>query len=160
MEGNTILGISPGARYMGIALVRSGALCEWKVRTYKGFWSKRKLNKAIDHIERMVITHAIDHIACKVPHGSRSSAAVGEIVERLKALAEEYKIEFHTYSIGELKRAFPVHIQNKRSLAQYISEIHPELYQTFLRENDLKRPYHWRTFEAIAAGLHCSNKIR
>lgn len=155
MAGSTILGISPGTRYLGIAILSNGELRDFKVKSYKGAWSDEKLNAAMTYIEKLIITHVISHVACKVPHQSRTSKGVNAIIEKLKAIALEYKIKFEIYSIDDLKSLFKMHFPNRCILAEHVTRRFPELTDIFLRERKNKHKYHMRMFEALAAGLYC-----
>lgn len=159
MAGSTILGISPGTRYLGIAILTNGELRDFKVKTYKGTWSVEKLNTAMAYIEKLIITHVISHVACKVPHQSRTSIGVDAIIERLKAIAFEYKIQFEIYSIDDLKNQFKMHFPNRCILAEHVTRKFPELTDIFLRERKNKHKYHMRMFEALAAGLYCHSLL-
>lgn len=153
MATNTaILAISPGTRYIGIAFFRDGILYDWKVRSYKGIWSEDKLQKMMQYLEWLVITRVIYHIACKVPHESRSSVGIKDIVEGLKSIAEEYKISFSTYTIADLKKGG---LRNKKELSRYAADRHPELLHQLRKESVNRNPYYTRMFEAIATGMLC-----
>jgi RNase H-fold protein (predicted Holliday junction resolvase) len=160
MAGATILGISPGTRYMGIALQRNETLYEWQVKTYKGVWSEEKLLKVIDQIEHIIITHVVKHIACKIPHSARCSSGLKLLIEKIKAIAKEFKLQLHIYSITDLKDLFNSEIRNKKSLAFHIANKYPELTHIFLREKENKNQYHLKIFEAVAAIIHCHNSMR
>lgn len=160
MAGVTILGISPGTRYMGIALQRNDELYEWKIKTYKGVWSDEKLLKAMNYIEGLIVSHVVNHIACKLPHSSRCSQALKSLIEKIKAIAKEYKLKLHIYSISDLKDFFLSGIRNKKSLAGHITIKHPELNRIFLREKENKNQYYLKIFEAVAAITHCHNSIQ
>ncbi len=160
MEGATILGISPGTRYMGIALQRNGTLYEWRVKTYKGVWSDVKLQKAIDQIEHLIIAHVVKHIACKIPHSSRCSKGLKMLIEKIKSIAMEFKLQLHIYSITDLKDLFKSEIRNKKSLVSHVVNEYPELSHIFSRENGIKNSYYLKIFEAVAAISHCQNKMK
>lgn len=160
MVGNTILGISPGTRYIGVAVLRNGDLHDWKVKSYKGTWSDEKLEKAVGYIEKLIISHVISHIACKVPHDSRSSNGVNAIIEKIKEVALEYKIKFELYTIDDLKNLFKMHFANRYILSEHVTRRYPELTSIFLRERMNKHKYHIRVFEALAAGLFCHSMIK
>ena len=159
MAGNTILGISPGTRYIGVAVLRNGDLHDWKVKSCKGTWSDEKLEKAVRYIEKLIISHVISHIACKVPHDSRSSHGVNAIIEKIKEVALEYKIKFELYTIDDLKNLFKMHFANRYILSEHVTRRYPELTSIFLRERKNKHKYHIRVFEALAAGLFCHSAI-
>lgn len=159
MAEATILGISPGTKYIGIAMLRNGDLLECKVKSFKGAWSDEKLEKVVLHIRSMIQQHAVKHIACKTNHESRTSFRVKAIMERVQALALEFEIEFNKYSIDDLKGLFKMHFHNTHILAEHIAKRFPELADIFMRERKSKNKYHYKVFEALAAGLYCHSSI-
>ena len=158
MAGNTILGISPGTKYIGVAVLRNGNLHDWKVKSYKGTWSDEKLDKALGYLEKLVISHVINHIACKVPHESRTSHGVNAIIQKIQEIAREYKIKFELYTIEDIKNLFKMHFANRYILSEHVARRYPEITDIFLRERKNKHRYHVRIFEAIAAALHHEHK--
>jgi hypothetical protein len=159
MGNTTILGISPGTRYLGLAMMRNGDLYDWKVKTYKGVCTEDKLIKALAHIEELIITHVVSYIACKIPHASRSSFSLDILIEKIKKIAKEYNIHILIYSINEIKAYFKNNISNKKNLAEHIAERYPALLHEFKKERNNKNSYYARMFEAIAAVLYCHNSI-
>lgn len=159
MKGNNILGISPGTRYLGIAIFQDGNLHDWKIRNFIGVWSEGKLENTLAYIEELIINQFIKKIACKLPHSSRSSLGLREQIEKIKEIAKRFKIDLHIYSIDELKQHFKFDISNKEDLAEYLCGKYPELIKTFNKLRTSKHGYHLKAFEAVAAGLHCHNKI-
>ncbi len=55
MEGST-LGISPGARHIGIAVIENNELVDSKVFGYYGRWNDRKLRKIIRKLTDIITT--------------------------------------------------------------------------------------------------------
>lgn len=102
----------------------------------------------------------VKHIACKIPHAARCSSGLKLLIEKIKAIAKEYKLKLHIYSISDLKEFFKAGIRNKISLASFVLTMHPELTHLFLREKENKNPYHLKIFEAVAAIIHCHNKVK
>lgn len=160
MEGATILGISPGTKYVGLAIQRNGVLYDWRVKHYKGAWSDDKLEKVANFIENLIIKHIISHVACKVPHASRTSKALTLLIERIRKIANEYKLQFHLYFIDELKDWFQENIRNKKSLGAYLTIQYPELTRIFVQESKSRHQYHTKAFEAIAALVRCHHTIK
>lgn len=160
MAGVTILGISPGTKYLGIALMRNGDLYEWKVKTYKGSWNEEKLQKILNHLDYLLITHVVTQVACKVPHMEKCSQALKMLIERIKGMAAEYRLPFHQYSIEELKYNLDGDIRNKSFLADYITSLYPELTPILVSEKENKNPYHTKVFEAVATTRHCHISLK
>jgi hypothetical protein len=153
MTGATILGLSPGTRYVGIAMLHNGELHQWKIKSYKGIYDPTKVDRTLSYIESLIVLQVINSIACKVPHPKRTSAILDGIIQRIKALAEEYKIDCRIYTIDDLKSFFKMRFSNKYLLAENVARKFPQLNAMLIRERKNKHKYHIRTFEAIAAGL-------
>ena len=160
MAEATILGISPGTRYLAVAISRRGTLHDFRVRHYKNAWSEEKLIKVTEYIEGLIIRHVITHIACKVPHASRCSEALNELIGRIKELVEEYRLSIQMYSISELKEWCMAGIRNKKNLAGHLANDFPELTQIFMKEMQNRHQYYLKIFEAIAALLKCQQWIQ
>ena len=73
MTGVTVLGISPGTRYVGIAILRNGELYSWKIKSYKGMYDPAKVDRTLSYVEELIIMQVIHSIACKIPHSKRTS---------------------------------------------------------------------------------------
>ena len=135
MKGNNTLGISPGTRYVGVAIFQDGNLHDWKIRNFIGAWSENKLESTLSYIEELIINQFIKNIACKLPHSSRCSHGLKVLIEKIKEIAKRFKI------------------------AEYLCSKYPELIKTFNKLRASKHGYHLRAFEAISAGLHYLNNI-
>lgn len=160
MGGVTILGISPGTRYIGIALQRNGILYDWRIKSYKGVWSEEKLLKVVTYIETLIVTHVVEHIACKIPHMGRCSEGLKLLIEKIKSIAKKCNSKIHLYSIAELKALFTTSIQNKGALVSYLAETLPELRHLLKKEMRNKNTYYVKVFEAIATTVHCHNSLK
>lgn len=160
MGGVTILGISPGTRYIGIAFLRNGILYDWKIKSYKGIWSEEKLLKVMSYIESVIEAHVVEHIACKVPHIGRSSFGLKLLIEKITSIAEKYNAKLHLYTIKELKDLFTAGLENKSALVRYLADNLPELRHLLTKELRNKNVYYVKVFEAIASTLHCNASLK
>lgn len=155
MAEAAILGISPGTKYVGIAVLSQGELLESKVASFKGGWSQAKKEKISSHITSVVKKHKVVHVACKIHHASRTSCCVDSILESIKEIAADLELEYYTYTIEELKGLFKMHFQNKHVLSEHLTRRFPELLDIFYQERRNKNKYHYKMFEALAACLYC-----
>lgn len=153
MTGVTILGISPGTRYVGIAILRNGELFSWKIKSYKGVYDPVKVDRTLEYIENLIIMQVINSIACKIPHSKRTSPVLDKIIQRIREMSAQYKVDCKIYTIEDLKSLFKMKFSNKYMLAEYVAKKFPQLTEALIRERKNKNRYHIRTFEAIAAGL-------
>lgn len=158
MAEGTILGISLGTRHVGIALLRKGKLFDWRLKTYKGIWSKSKLQKILNDIEEMLITQCITHVACKLPFKHQESN-VQRILEGIQAQAEQYGISLHLYSIADLRKGIGSDISNKKDIAERLVIRYPELITSLTKEKGAKNAYYIKMLEAVAASSHCANRL-
>jgi hypothetical protein len=159
MAEAAILGISPGTKYCGVVVLHHGELLVSKVTSFKGAWSEEKLDKIASHVFTLVKKHAIAHIACKVHHASRTSLQVESILLKIKEMAKAIEIEVYTYTIGELKGLFKMNFHSAHVLSEHIVRRFPELTDVFFQERKNKNKYHYKLFEALAAGLMCHSTL-
>ena len=58
----TILGINPGAKYLGIAVFQGSELKDWRIKVFKGKWSKEKMDKVLEIISDYIFVFDVDAI--------------------------------------------------------------------------------------------------
>lgn len=143
-----MIGISPGTRSIGIAVIKDGTLIDWGVKIFKEEWSLEKLNRIMKILEAYMIRYHISTIAIKRVDISRSSERLESIVEGIIACAKRLKIRYKVYSIEELKRRCNGS-DTKNSLMSYVFQQFPEIEKTtkFNKGNGI---YHMKTIEAVA----------
>lgn len=145
-----ILGISPGTRSMGFAVVRRGELIEWRVKTFKGVWSKEKLAHLLLAIGRICDYFQITGIAIKKVDPLRSSKQLDILNECITALAKKKALAIATYSLPEIKEVCKKQQKNVPiAVAEYALELYPEIRKEYLKERNNKREYYSKMFEAI-----------
>ena len=66
MNENTILGISPGTRFIGIAILADGKLVNWQVRSFPGEWSDEKLRVILAAIDTVIVRYRIEQVTVPV----------------------------------------------------------------------------------------------
>lgn len=151
-----ILGLSPGTRCTGFAVLQGGELRDWGVKGFRGAWSRAKLRKATRTIGQLQLRHGVDIVAMKCPQPSRTSPALTHLVEEIAALSARRGLMLFEYSIEDILAHFaPGERINKARLAELVASQHPILYPTFEVEKQRKNPYHMRMFEAVAAASVC-----
>jgi len=149
-----ILGINPGTRYLGIAVLHDSELLDWRVKTFRGKWTKEKAERILDVIGEHIELYDINRIALKKLHPSRSSKNLKLLVSRIKALANKNRIKVRSYSINMLERFFLVDEKsNKKNLAEKIVSEYPVLIHELEKEKSNRNSYYLRIFEAVALGM-------
>mgnify|MGYP000846802982 CR=1 FL=1 len=141
-----MIGISPGTRTIGIAVIKDGTLIDWGVKIFKGEWSEEKRVRIIKSLEAYIIRYGISHMALKRIHPSRSSEALEEVVSGILTCAKRLRVKVKGYTMEELKRRCNGS-GNKNSLTSYVFQNYPEVEKTtkITKNNFL---YHLKTIEA------------
>ena len=152
----TILGINPGAKYLGIAVFRGPELRDWRVKVTKGKWSALKCRKTIEILSGFFEQYAPDVLAIKQLNPARSSAGLDRLVKKIIALSDKQGIKVCRYEIKELEAFFQAEGRsNKKKMAEIIAAEYPALHGELDLERHNKNPYHLRMFEAVALGAVC-----
>src|ERR1041384_2505677 len=99
-----ILGISPGTRSLGIAILKDGELLDSRIKSFPGKWSEVKQKTILGAISEYINHFGITVIALKTIHISRSAAALNQVIHGIKELSEKRKIKFCIYTIHDLKK--------------------------------------------------------
>ena len=151
MAGKALLGISPGTRVIGLAVIYKGELVEWKIKTFKEMWSKDKRKAILQTIDRLCEYHRIQVIVLKKIDPLRSSPQLDILVAAIIRQAERHHIKVQQYSLSDLDYDLQTgKKQTKDSLSEQMVRKHPELYKSYLRERNNRREYHTKMFEAVA----------
>ena len=113
------MGINPGAKYLGISIFQNSDLKDWRVKAFKGKWSKEKMDKVLEIISDFVFVYDVDAIALKKLHLSRSSKELIKFTAMIEEFAYKRSLELHLYSIKDLEKYFsPIKRINKKQLAE------------------------------------------
>jgi Holliday junction resolvasome RuvABC endonuclease subunit len=155
-----IIGINPGTRYLGIAILDGSGLLDWRIKTLVGKWSEKKIKKTIEIVSELIDRYAPNVLVIKKLHPSRSSKNLKILSSRIKALAKRYRIQVRSYSIKELENFFLSDEKtNKRSLAEKIVYEYPVLGHELEKEKNHKNHYYLKVFEAVALANMVNNTV-
>lgn len=146
---NTVLGISIGTRYVGIALMRNRHLIDCQVKPFPDPWSNAKQAQIIAFLDKYLITHGVQILALKSVCAARSSSGLLDLEREFIILIADYEIDIHQYGIEEIKRLCNGQA-NKSGLAAYLSWIYPHLYLAYRKEKGRHKEYYTKMFEAVA----------
>jgi len=156
----TIIGINPGTRYLGIAAFEGPELMDWRIKTLKEKWSKKKMKRVIKIISDFIERYEPTVLAIKRLHPSRSSRNLKKLVEKIKKLARSLRLRVCQYSIKDLESFFnPEEKMNKKRLAEIVTSEYPVLLHELNKEKRNKNAYHTRMFEAVALGAVCFHQL-
>jgi len=156
----TIMGINPGAKYLGISIFQNSDLKDWRIKAFKGKWSKEKMERVLEIISDYVFVYEVDAIAIKKLHLSKSSKELIEFTAMIEDFAYKRGLEICLYTIKDLEKYFsPKKRINKKQLAEIIALKYPFLFHDLEKEKINRNPYYIRMFEAIALGALCSREL-
>lgn len=151
-----ILGINPGARYLGYALLNNSELRDWGIKSIKGKWTPEKSKKIGRILLGLLDQHQPDILAIKKLHPARTSPNLHGLVNRFKELCLERNILIYEFPIKYLEKVVLTEKMNKDRLAESLAEIYPPLFTEFRKE---KNSYYTRMFEAVALGHVCFKQL-
>ena len=147
-----ILGISPGTKAVGFAVLENGKLTEWKIETFKGRWSQEKLLVITSCIKQYAEQYSVQVVAVKLPDALPTSHAFIQIVGTVNAYCERTGLHVMYYMLSDLKKHYcPGKKNNKMQLIDCITNYHPELLPEWQKERHNQNSYYGKLFEAIAA---------
>ncbi|MEI6575110.1 MAG: hypothetical protein WCO63_02930 [Bacteroidota bacterium] len=148
----TILGISPGTRCLGYAILSDGELVDWGLKTFKGKWTKSRENKILMVFNRLVADYQVSAVALKVCRSVHRTSNLNWVYSLMKATVKKNGLKLSVFSIEKLKQNCHG-AKNKRDIAQFVKSSFPEL-----NDNLTGDPHgaNLRQYEAIAVVL-CSN---
>jgi hypothetical protein len=151
-----LLGISPGTRIIGIAVLVKGELVEWKVKTFKEKWCDDKQAAILSIIEKLIAYYDVKTIALKKIDPLKSSFQLDSLVFEIERLGMDRDIEVKRYSLSDLNYdSRPRKRDGKAKLTESIVEKHPELKKEYFKERNNRREYYTKMFEAIAMAERC-----
>jgi len=155
-----ILAINPGTRYIGVAVFEGQELKDWRVRVFRGKWSKWKLRRIKMLMSDTIDKYEPDVLAIKKLQLYRSSKNLNRLISVIKRLSKRIGLKVYQYSIKDLKVFYsPEEKMNKRKLAQLLAFRYPSLWYEFKRERNNRNPYYTRVFEAAAIGEVCAEQL-
>lgn len=153
-----IIGINPGTRYLGIAVLDGSELLDWRIKTLEGRWSEEKIEKAIGVVSELIERYELDVLAIKKLHPSRRTENLLRLSDKIKNFARLKKLKVFQYSIKDIEKSYIVDEKlNKRNLFEALVKFYPELYPELKKEQSYKNPYHTRIIEAVALASACSH---
>lgn len=151
-----ILGINPGTRYLGLAVFQDWTLLEWRICTFAGKWSVKKLNRIIQCIREHIDLHRINLVVIKKHHSAHSSPRIEVINSKIRNLARRNGIKTLQPSIKEVEKIIlPGGRRSKMTLAEKIVDDYPWLNHDWSEERLHKNPYLLRSIEAVGAAAAC-----
>ena len=156
----TILGIDPGTRFVGIAVMRSGTLVHHQVRSFQGVWTYKKMKKIILWIGSIMTRYEVTQVAIKIPDVFPSSPHYNQLIGSLNIFCPSRGIHPCYYQLSEIKdRQCPPDNLNMEELMRVMLRKHPELMPEYQREQRNKNAHYYKIFTAVAVTKMQSTKV-
>lgn len=147
-----IIGLSLGTRTFGYAIVSAHELVDWRIRSWQGKWSNKKLKKILRVLDTLIDLYGIQHIAIKIPDELPKSVAFQQLIGGLNVFFQGKNITVRYYRLSEIKALYGLDKRaSKQKLLPHIVKQYPELLYEQERIKAQTAAYYLKLFEAIAA---------
>lgn len=143
---NIILGISPGTRSMGYAIMADGELVDWGVKYFQGKWTKAKAERIIRTIDKISKDYGITKISLKISKHTTSSKNLNKIYSKIKECTLSNGLTLEEFTIDDLKERCNK-AKNLAEVRKFVIYRHPELGD--MKSDKISIDYK-RQMEAIA----------
>ena len=155
-----IIGINPGTRYLGIAVLDGSELMDWRIKVLEGKWSEEKLKKTTEILSELFNQYEPNALAIKKLHPSRRTENLLRLSDKIKNFARLKKLKVYQYSIKEIESFFIEDEKlNKQNLIDTIANLYPILHHDLSKERSQKNAYYIRAFEAVALASACAQRL-
>lgn len=152
-----ILGVSANTRLVGLAVLDSQTLLDFKTCLFKEAWSQDKRERIIGAIASAIQEHAIERIALIIPHGFHRTHEISELLTHIKAYCKKMRLPHQCYRTQALQYFAGEKRAKKKALMQELSLRYPELSFLQRRELQNRTRYYIKLFEAVGAALLARN---
>ena len=148
MSADTILGIDPGTRLVGVAVLRSGIIEHQQVMAFQGSWSLKKLKTIVRVLEKIRVGYGVARIAMKIPDRFPTDKGFNQLIGSLNVA---WKDKLSYYSFSEVKAWHCTEEKpNTAAVMKAILQKHPALMVEYLKEQENEEPYYYKAFIAVA----------
>ena len=149
-----IIGINPGSRYLGIAVLDGSELLDWRIKTLEGKWSDEKIRKAIRILSDLIERYEPSVLAIKKLHPARRTKNLLRLTNKIIIFARRKGMKVYQHSIKEIEKSLIESSKlNRRNLFDVLIEQYPALQYDLSKEQSHRNPYYSRMFEAVALGI-------
>lgn len=146
----TVLGISPGTRSLGIALIKNRELLDWRIKDFPGPWSENKLGLIKACISEILVREGVQKVGIKITAKVRSSEMLICLENEILTIIETKQICVRIHTIQDLKNSCKS-VTNKCDLARHLTEVYPFLRTECDKQKLNGKTYYNKLFEAIAS---------
>ncbi|MGA2585651.1 MAG: crossover junction endodeoxyribonuclease RuvC [Candidatus Aminicenantales bacterium] len=149
-----IIGINPGTRYLGFAILYGEELMDWGIKVLAGKWKEGKIKKAIGIVSEIIDRYQPNVLAIKKLHPARRTGKLLRVAKKIKDVARRKGLKVCQYSIKEIEKSLIEGGKlNKKNLIEEIVRRYPALSPNLGKEKVQKNLYFIRMFEAVALAV-------
>lgn len=149
------LGLSPGSRHIGIAILHEDELIAWRVQTFFGKWSDKKQREILQSLRLLFASYSIEAVAVKIPDEFPKALPYSQLIGLLNRHCESYGMKARYYKLSDIKQYFSENPKvNKQAIIAFLAHRYPELQRDYRRGQVTGGQYFSRVFEAVAAALY------
>ncbi len=148
LKQNIILGISPGSRTTGYAIMSDGELVDWGEKQFKSNCNNQRVIQLQKMMKRILEDYNISHLAIKRVNPTKSSIKLDQVYSLFKSFSSMHHLKFSSSGNKEIKASCSK-AKNKKEVIMYIRQKYPEMgYLPITSTSN-----HFRVYEAIAVIL-------
>ena len=152
----TIIGISPGSRYIGVAVLRGCELRDWRIKVIRAKTDEERMSNLRSVFSKLLIWYRPNLVAMKSVHKSRGSNALRTVVESVRGITREHVLPLEEYSLETIKQKVGQRVsKSKRQMSIELATTYPSLQKLLKDLVDSKTYYQIRVFEAVAVARAC-----
>jgi len=152
MNTDTILGIDPGTRFVGIAVMRSGTLVHYQIRSFQGPWTHQKLKAIVLYLGATIARYGVTKIVVKVPDVFPTSRGYNQLIGSFNVFCSSKGLRPSYYTFSEItERQCGAGVHSRGALIQVIVRRHPELMPEYNKEKQNENAHYYKVFYAVAA---------
>lgn len=151
-----ILGIDPGARHVGVAVLRGRELLYYGVKTLKKNESSRPATANLEQlITKLAAEYRVDIIALeKVISAQQRKSYVKVVYENVQLIAGKYDFKLREYSPNLVRNFICSQVKaTRRETYRALAEKYPELNRYVSVTRIWQKAYFARLLDAVAVAL-------
>lgn len=162
-NGQRILAIDPGTRFMGFAVLEGPELAYYAVKTIKDRRTPGRIfHRAKEFLREFVKAYNPTVVAIEKPFVYQASAAlVSVLADQLKTEAQRMGLHVYQYTPTTI-RAYLCRsgAATKADVAKVVASLFPELNYYMNPMHEWTEKYYSNLFDAIAVGLMCQHDLQ
>lgn len=144
-----ILGISLNSRTLGMAVLDGQSLVDYQIRLFKEAWTTEKLGRIISCISSYRQEYPVQQVSLVVPANHHSSPEIKKLITQVKIHCKKRKLPLCCYKANALEALCEEARAKKKALMQALSLLYPELSLAQKKEQQNKKRYYSKLFEAV-----------